>query len=72
MLGATNLELLVWLCGKVQPQSLASGGSSNAQIILASLVQQVRRARRLPPAQSAACSPTLQACASARVDAALL
>ena len=41
VLGASNLELLVWLCGQVQPALLLGATPGPSQIILASLVQQL-------------------------------
>ena len=41
VLGASNLELLVWLCSKVEVAQLLGASPPPSQIILASLVQQL-------------------------------
>ena len=41
VLGASNLDMLVWMCSKVQPAQLLQATPAPSQIILASLVQQL-------------------------------
>jgi hypothetical protein len=41
VLGASDLEMLVWVCSKVAPAQLCGASPGPSQIILASLVQQL-------------------------------